>query len=164
MLHNKEVLGIFDQIRPICYFVNAYISAWEYCENMKAATMICTITGIFDKQLAWLKFLYARVETQIYTLFVIYNSANNAFPQLKKYEMPREMDGAWRPPCRPALPRGAGADPRRGAANLRALSLSPSAARPGCGQHRGNTAEQFVAFPRCSAGRHSGSLLKSELD
>lgn len=51
MLHNKEVLGIFDQIRPIC-FVNAYISAWEYCENMKAATMICTITGIFDKQLA----------------------------------------------------------------------------------------------------------------
>lgn len=121
MLHNKEVLGIFDQIRPICYFVNAYISAWEYCENMKAATMICTITGIFDKQLALLKFLYARVKTQIYALFVIYNSANNAFPQLKKCE----MDGAWRPPRRPALPCGARSRPSQGRSqSRRALAVT----------------------------------------
>lgn len=139
MLHNKEVLGIFDQIRPICYFVNAYISAWEYCENMKAATMICTITGIFDKQLAWLKFLYARVQTQIYTLFVIYNSANNAFPQLKKCEMPREMDGAWRPPRRPALPRGARSRPSQGRSQSpRALAIalrSPPRMRTAPRQH-----------------------------
>lgn len=160
MLHNKEVLGIFDQIRPICYFVNAYISAWEYCENMKAATMICTITGIFDKQLALLKFLYARVQTQIYALCVIYNSANNAFPLKKKINM--KFGCHARPGDRPAgqpFLAAPGADPRRGAANL-----PPSATRPGCGRRRGNTAEQFVAFPRCSAGRHSGSLIKSALD
>lgn len=125
MLHNKEVLGIFDQIRPICYFVNAYISAWEYCENMKAATMICTITGIFDKQLAWLKFLYARVQTQIYALCVIYNSANNAFP-LKKNKpeiwLPCET---WRPPRQPALPRGAWSRPSQGRSqSRRALAVT----------------------------------------